>query len=283
VKLRALTDVGSYLLSPSGDRRISPRWLFRRVSKVHDAYCAAARVEVADDGEFDRVTVNGRAFAWPRTAPRSELLRIACELELPSHVHQYLWGPTQVRQGDVVIDVGACEGGFSAEVAERGAVPIVIEPSRLMQRVVRRLFEIRKLPPPVIVADALAAREGTAFFVDDESNIQVSHLEASGGGSGGGKPGYDVRVTTLDELVPRLGLQRVDFIKCDAEGADVDILRGAEQTLKRFRPKLAFCAYHEKGHFDQMRQFLKPLGYHVKGKGLLQTAHGFVIVMLHAW
>ena len=40
----------------------------------------------------------------------------------------------------------------------------------------------------------------------------------------------------LDHYAERLG--RVDFIKCDVEGAELLVLRGAQSTLRRFRPKL---------------------------------------------
>jgi len=43
---------------------------------------------------------------------------------------------------------------------------------------------------------------------------------------------------TLDSYVRQKGIDRLDFIKCDVEGAELHFLRGAEQTLRRFRPKL---------------------------------------------
>jgi methyltransferase FkbM-like protein len=51
-------------------------------------------------------------------------------------------------------------------------------------------------------------------------------------------------LTTIDELVAELNLTRVDFIKMDIEGAEKNALRGARQTLGRFRPRLAISAEH---------------------------------------
>lgn len=48
----------------------------------------------------------------------------------------------------------------------------------------------------------------------------------------------DVRVDTLDGLVDRLGLPRLDLIKADVEGAEDRLLAGGEATLRRFRPHL---------------------------------------------
>jgi FkbM family methyltransferase len=47
---------------------------------------------------------------------------------------------------------------------------------------------------------------------------------------------HAVRVTTVDALADELDLRRLDFVKCDIEGAELRMLAGAEQTLARHRP-----------------------------------------------
>ncbi|MUL40107.1 FkbM family methyltransferase [Streptomonospora sp. PA3] len=46
------------------------------------------------------------------------------------------------------------------------------------------------------------------------------------------------RVTTLDSLVAELGLDRIDFIKADVEGAELAVLDGGPATLRDHRPAL---------------------------------------------
>ncbi|MBN9374576.1 MAG: FkbM family methyltransferase, partial [Cellulomonas sp.] len=76
----------------------------------------------------------------------------------------------------------------------------------------------------------------------------------------------DVRVDTLDGLVDRLGLPRLDLIKADVEGAEDRLLAGGEATLRRFRPHL--LVELEDRHLerfdtsvDAVVQRLKDLGY----------------------
>lgn len=47
-----------------------------------------------------------------------------------------------------------------------------------------------------------------------------------------------VSVRTLDDLVEALGLERLDFVKADIEGAEATLLAGAVRTLDRFAPTL---------------------------------------------
>jgi FkbM family methyltransferase len=56
----------------------------------------------------------------------------------------------------------------------------------------------------------------------------------------------EVPAVTLDEAVAGLGLDRVDFIKMDIEGAERQALKGARATLTRFAPRMAICTYHRK-------------------------------------
>jgi hypothetical protein len=44
--------------------------------------------------------------------------------------------------------------------------------------------------------------------------------------------------------VAELHLSRVDYIKMDIEGAEREALRGAEETLRKYRPRLMLDAYH---------------------------------------
>jgi FkbM family methyltransferase len=70
----------------------------------------------------------------------------------------------------------------------------------------------------------------------------------------------EVETVTLDDLVDREGIERLDFLKLDVESAELEALRGAERTLRRDRPKLAVAAYHRAEDLVELPAFIDGLG-----------------------
>src|SRR5262249_7079877 len=60
--------------------------------------------------------------------------------------------------------------------------------------------------------------------------------------SGDDLESFRVPGRTLDEVVSSLGLRRLDLIKIDIEGAELDVLRAAQQVMCELRP-LVICEY----------------------------------------
>lgn len=54
----------------------------------------------------------------------------------------------------------------------------------------------------------------------------------------------EVRTITIDGLIDDADIKRVDFIKIDCEGCEYQILKGAKETLRRFKPKLLIEMNH---------------------------------------
>ena len=60
----------------------------------------------------------------------------------------------------------------------------------------------------------------------------------------------------LDDV---LGDKRVTLLKMDIEGAELDALCGAQETILRDKPFLAICAYHRQGDVIAIMDFLHKL------------------------
>ena len=73
----------------------------------------------------------------------------------------------------------------------------------------------------------------------------------------------EVKTVSIDDMVEEKNLPKVSFIKMDIEGAELSALHGATKTLRKYRPKLAICVYHDLEDFWTIPQFLEglDLGY----------------------
>ncbi|MEI7728493.1 MAG: FkbM family methyltransferase [Verrucomicrobiota bacterium] len=75
-----------------------------------------------------------------------------------------------------------------------------------------------------------------------------------------------VRMAALDALLEQAQIRRVDLIKIDVEGAELDVLTGATQCLRRCKPKLIIeinpTTMTAGGwRWGNLRDFLSPFGY----------------------
>jgi hypothetical protein len=64
---------------------------------------------------------------------------------------------------------------------------------------------------------------------------------------------------SIDDLVVQRGLEKIDFVKLDIEGAEMNALKGASKTIKKFRPKLAIALYHSVEDFERIPILLREL------------------------
>jgi len=276
-QIKALT--GLFVKTLSG-RAPSPVWLFYTSSRMDREFYAGHEKELAAvtvDDSYQYITIEKQTFVWPKAAPLEPFVNLLSELLQKNHPHHYLAAPTLIDASDTVLDIGACEGAFTALAAEKGARVIAVEPSLKMARVIQRLFEIRKLAPPQIEHCLLGGGgKRDWYFMDDPANPGASRVIAQPEGDA-----YPVPMTTLDECIESLP-GGVTFIKCDAEGMDASILKSGQRALAKYKPKIAVTTYHRSGDYQEIEDFLKPIGYRCHGKGLLYCAGEFRTLMLHA-
>jgi hypothetical protein len=75
-----------------------------------------------------------------------------------------------------------------------------------------------------------------------------------------------VRALKLDSL----GLERLDFLKVDVEGMEIDVLRGAARSLETFKPIL--LVEHHKSDVALMGQLRQDLGYQIYSLGAMNLS-----------
>ena len=87
---------------------------------------------------------------------------------------------------------------------------------------------------------------------------------------------------SIDDFVIERKLSRVDFIKMDIEGAELCALKGAERTIRAFKPKLAISLYHRDTDFTEIPDHLNKLGLGYKFFLDHFTVHGEETILFAA-
>jgi len=160
-----------------------------------------------------------------------------------------IYRSTQVRvqPGDVVVDCGANVGVFTRQALMEGArLVVAVEPALENLECLRRnLAKEIEAGRVLLCPKGVWSREGELRLrVDPRTHAADTFVMQPPGW----QQGPVLPVTTVDRLVQELGLARVDFIKMDIEGAELEALKGARRTLRRWRPRLAISAYHAPDH-----------------------------------
>ncbi len=162
------------------------------------------------------------------------------------------WEPETVRElsahmppGGTFVDVGAHIGWYALKLAKvvgpKGHV-IAVEPNHETLSVLRADIGASGAGGVISVAPVACSDSETTltFYAAPRENTGESSLAKRNASQGGAiAASYPVRARRLDDIVREAGVDRVDAIKIDVEGAEFLVLKGASATLDRFRPVIS--------------------------------------------
>ena len=166
-----------------------------------------------------------------------------------------------LKEGDIFIEGGAFWGRYvkiaAQKVGAQGKV-IAIEPSPHNIPTLEKLIERRELKNVTLVRKAIWSEKGREKFCVD-GNPAGHKLTTSG------ERFIEVEVDTIDNILEELGIKTVNLLAADVEGAEAEMLRGAERSLTTKKiQNLAIAAYHL-GSYQQVQvqiiDFLTSKGY----------------------
>lgn len=137
------------------------------------------------------------------------------------------------RAPKTIVDVGANEGQTSLHLAQLFPEAHIwaFEPNPATMDKLRGAVAV--VPRITPVGAALGARQMQANLRITGSSVNASLLAYDKpGGTDAILDEASVRVTTLDAFAAEHGLTTVDLLKVDAQGYDLEVLKGAEQLLR---------------------------------------------------
>jgi FkbM family methyltransferase len=180
------------------------------------------------------------------------------------------------HRGEVAIDVGAHEGIWTRELAKRFKWVHAIEPNPLVFDAL-----MKDLPTNVVVRQVAAwDREKLLRF---NRYADPGHLSAYFEDEGIATGPPEERIELMSVALDSLDISgHIAFIKCDTEGAEVHVIRGAETVIRNNRPML-LIEIHSSENFETLWPILVKWQFRIQKIDHPDYTEGNPLANEHFW
>lgn len=162
--------------------------------------------------------------------------------------------------GDTVIDIGANIGEFSRFCLSRGCQTYSFEPDADVFRILKKNLSLFSSATAVPMAAADTSGERSFWLRPMDADSTLIEPED--------KSYYTkvtMQATRLDDYIEQQGIAQVALLKCDAEGAEPEVIYGCERALAKIKMIAIDCSPERNGkptHAEVMG-FLKSHGFEI--------------------
>jgi FkbM family methyltransferase len=163
------------------------------------------------------------------------------------------------KPGNIVIDGGSCFGGTALYLADKVGAQGKVYAFEFVEDNVEIFHKNMVLNKDLsdrieLVKKAISHISGkTVRYVPRGPSTSITSIKGLRGDV------EEVVTITIDDFVAEQGISKVDFIKMDIEGSELNALIGAVETIRRFRPELAISVYHKDEDFCQIPLYINDL------------------------
>lgn len=166
-----------------------------------------------------------------------------------------------VHPGDTVFDVGANIGAFTLPLARmvgmEGSV-VAVEPERMNYYTLCANVALNNFSHVLCLNCCASDEEGSMLVPDLERNREQNFGGLELGEIKEDANGHRVAVITLDGL--NSGCRSLGLIKIDVEGMEERVLRGAVNTIRKYRPFL-YVENDRQEKSQSLVKYIKSMGY----------------------
>jgi FkbM family methyltransferase len=227
---------------------------------------------------YPRLAAAVRAFFNRTVPPGPTEVRVAAgplkatRLVLDLGYEKFLWLGTyepwvqdvilqHLTKGGVAWDVGAFIGYHTllmARVVGAAGRVVALEPDPRNRQRLQHHLKLNEVSGVVVVPFAAGAEAGPRHLERVERHAAWSHFSSSGE--------IECEVVRLDDLAKTL--PPPTFVKVDVEGAEAEVIEGAQTLIRRIRPTWVVEIHGDGGESGLFR--LREAGYRLRhiGKGL---------------
>jgi len=144
--------------------------------------------------------------------------------------------PNLIDEDTVFIDVGAYQGLYTVYACKHAKKVLAVEPNPIALAYLKTNIALNNCHNTIVAPKAAGDRRGMVKLriprpakkghISTMASIVWSFKEALE---------IDVETDTLDNIVDEAGLDTIDIVKIDVEGAEGLVVKGAERTLRKAR------------------------------------------------
>ncbi len=138
------------------------------------------------------------------------------------------------KEREIIVDAGACDGTTEMDFVNWGEESIEkiyafeLEPQNADTCI--ETYRNNNLKNVVLINKGVGDENRTIHLEDGYTNSHSSRI---------GKGNQEAKICRIDDEINA----SVTFIKMDIEGEELKALKGAKQTIKKYKPRLAICIY----------------------------------------
>src|SRR5574341_529851 len=173
------------------------------------------------------------------------------------------------REGDVVVDIGAHIGRYTVISSKRVGLDgkvIALEAAPDNFDILNRNIRLNGLTN-VLPLNCAAYSKQTRLKLYEPSAADSIYNTIMPIRGGLNSSYVEVNANTLDAILHANGMEKVDWIKIDVEGAEFEVLKGAAHTLASSGDVTLLIEVHdiqEDNHYNNIVEFLESFGYMVR-------------------
>ena len=239
-----------------------------KVDKVAKRYIK----KILLNNNFFEITFNNisKKLFWPSKFSVEGINQVTAETFDNEDWHYYRYKHTEVEDGDIILDIGTAEGLFPLVVIDKCEHIYMVEPSSVFCEALKKTFSEYE-NKTTIFNNAAGSIDEEVYFNEDSLTGQISNDK---------KGETKIQLRKIDTLLTD---KKITFIKADIEGFEQEMLLGAENIIKKNKPKIAITTYHKENNpvdiINLIKSYVPEYNYFIKG------IHGEEPkpVMIHFW
>jgi FkbM family methyltransferase len=183
--------------------------------------------------------------------------------------NEFMFLAQVLRPGMTFIDVGANDGLYtlfaSSRVGPTGKV-IALEPSSREFSRLERNLRLNRAANVTALRRAASDHEGAAVLRLAEFGHEGLNTLGQFAYSIEQEATEEVRLATLDSIIEPQNLERIDVLKMDVEGGELNALKGAQRILATHKPLILLeiveaALMHQRASREAVLDFLQSFGY----------------------